>query len=148
MQHGGHCSCVWSVAFDPKNNDGSRFVSVDAEGRIILWKSTSSILPQYTKSAELSCNDGAELDPNYSVDWSSDGKFIAIGRGDDSIIIIAVENRNGKDSLEIVCVKRNAHTRDVHCVKWNPRIPSQLASVGGDGHLKIWQITDNNLFRT
>eukprot|EP00466_Bigelowiella_natans_P001116 jgi/Bigna1/136202/aug1.32_g10910 len=149
-QHGGHRSCVWSVVFEP-NNNGSRFVSVDAEGRVILWKSTSSVvLPQYSKSTELSCNAGTELDPNYSVDWSSDGRFIAIGRGDDSIVIIAVENsiKEGKDgdSLKIVCVKHNAHARDVHCVKWNPKIPTQLASVGGDGHLKIWQMSDNILF--
>jgi len=151
-QHGGHRSCVWSVVFEP-NNNGSRFVSVDAEGRVILWKSTSSVvLPQYSKSTELSCNAGTELDPNYSVDWSSDGRFIAIGRGDDSIVIIAVENsiKEGKDgdSLKIVCVKHNAHARDVHCVKWNPKIPTQLASVGGDGHLKIWQMSDNILCRT
>mmetsp|Transcript_19515 Transcript_19515/g.47658 ORF Transcript_19515/g.47658 Transcript_19515/m.47658 type:complete len:328 (+) Transcript_19515:109-1092(+) len=126
-----HNSTVWAVSFDPQGGD---LVSVDAEGTVVLWKTAGSNLTSWVLGGVFKLGGSkSETDPNYSIDWR-DG-ILAVGRGDDSIWTLDSQLADDRT----LAVARRAHDCDVHGVEWNPKVKNVLASIGGDGMVRIWK---------
>jgi WD40 repeat protein len=73
--------------------------------------------------------------PIVTVAWSPDGKYIASGSEDNTIIIWNPENGEFKQRLQ-------GHTKPVRSVVWT-KSSDQLVSCSEDGSVKIWHVNDN-----
>lgn len=105
------------IVFSP---DG-RYVAVAAcEGLLVLDSGTGNVVEKHVDVGACAS----------SVDWSGDGKLIAVGRGDGVIELYGWEN--GK--LEKLWRKRVGGTiYSRHLVRFNPTNPRLLAVGGGNG---------------
>eukprot|EP00215_Chloropicon_roscoffensis_P000483 CAMPEP_0198466996 /NCGR_PEP_ID=MMETSP1456-20131121/4373_1 /TAXON_ID=1461544 ORGANISM="Unidentified sp., Strain RCC1871" /NCGR_SAMPLE_ID=MMETSP1456 /ASSEMBLY_ACC=CAM_ASM_001119 /LENGTH=351 /DNA_ID=CAMNT_0044192977 /DNA_START=222 /DNA_END=1273 /DNA_ORIENTATION=+ len=138
----GHESTVWGLCCDA---EGSRVLSCDAEGMILLWR----VVRGDTEIAlELvSRNMVPTKAALYSVDWSPSG-LIATGMADNSISLLQAEKAEGspedpgasRQVLKLVKEIRGAHDGDVNCVRFNPKDPGVLASAGDDEVVKVWDV--------
>ncbi|KAG8828722.1 Cytosolic iron-sulfur protein assembly protein [Serendipita sp. 401] len=114
----GHTSTVWSLAFSPC---GSLLVSASDDRSLRIWK----------------------REPKMSI--VGPGQSVRIGAGTSSVT-------GGKWDIGLVIP--NAHDRSIYSVSWskslraskevessgNTRDRGWIASTGGDGHIKVWQI--------
>jgi WD40 repeat protein len=88
--------------------------------------------------------NGLHQFPIYSVSWNSDprvqcenilagtgiasGGLIATGGGDNTINILQIRaDSSGNPQLEHVQIVREAHEGDINCVRWGPRVASDMA---------------------
>jgi WD40 repeat protein len=81
--------------------------------------------------------EGRHDRPIYSVDWSSDNKYLATCAGDDTLLVQASDE--GSD-CKVLFKQSNAHAEDVNCIRFNPASPNMLASAGDDCLIKVWRI--------
>ena len=129
----GHEDTVWNLCCSPQ---GEKIVSCDNSGMILLWR----VIPEEDKNLKLdllSRNKCPNDAPIYSIDWSSDGRLIAIGSSDNSLTLLSLD---ADDKLQQVVVRKQAHEGDVNCVSWHPTKPHVLASGGDDEKVKVWSV--------
>lgn len=137
----GHTSTVWDLSFNPA---GDQLASCSDDCTLRIWECTHS-------HGEMRCVLGATCSGYhtrtiFSVDWSQSG-YIATGSADNSICIFSVRASSfeegvegmGQVSCRLECRKEQAHSFDVNCVRWHPKIPGLLASAGDDGAIRLWQ---------
>lgn len=76
---------------------------------------------------------------SYSVDWSKMlPKLIVSGGADNAIRVFQYDSES--NSVTSVCVVPGAHSADVNCVRWNPKVSGVLASCGDDGVVRLWTL--------
>jgi len=143
----GHESTVWNLAC---NQEGSKLLSCDDTGMILLWS-----IETCDSSVELKLVSRNKVPSDfsiYSIDWASSG-LIAIGSADNSISLLQLErseggaageeaDKRGNEILKLVKEVKQAHAGDVNCVRFNPKDPNLLASAGDDELVKLWRIND------
>jgi WD40 repeat protein len=113
---GGHSNTVWDIQFNPVENT-SEFITVSADGCMKIWSrktplkigsswflsggplsiqarprqplspTDSSWVCTCSTQVTMSLDASVPTPPIYSVDWSKDGKFIALACGDNTIRI-------------------------------------------------------------
>ena len=73
--------------------------------------------------------------------------LIATASGDDCIRVFKEDPSSDADEPTFMCVVTipHAHTQDVNCIQWHPKIPGLAASCSDDGDIKIWQCKDENV---
>lgn len=122
-----HDLTVTSITFSP---DGL-LVLAGAEGEIILW--------EHSECTIRSQNDQHPSTNVNSVDVSPDANYIVTAHDDGSLRVWNAANLTMLDHII------NAHVGKVSGVAFNPNIAPdsdivEFASVGIDGHLRIWHI--------
>ena len=117
---------VWQE-FLPGNQEG-----IITEGNEPTWKCVSTLSGYHERAV-------------YSVDWSHVTGWIASAAGDDSIRVFkeSISGCSAATNFELAVTKDCAHTQDVNCVAWNPKIEGLLASCSDDGLVKLWQISED-----
>ena len=73
--------------------------------------------------------------------------LIATASGDDGIRVFKEDASPDADEPTFLCAVTipHAHTQDVNCIRWHPKIPGLAASCSDDGDIKIWQYKDENV---
>ncbi|KAK9821017.1 hypothetical protein WJX74_001428 [Apatococcus lobatus] len=139
----GHESTVWAVAF---NTSGSQMVSCSADTTLRVWNCTSNVDgdPNWKLATTIT---GYHTRPVYSVDWSHQN-VIVTGSGDNAIRCFVQPQQAPSEvpgislgpggAFQLLGCKEQAHDADVNCVQWRPHHPSELASCGDDGIIKLW----------
>ena len=156
---GGHTSTVWSLAFQ---SSGHHMASCGDDSTVRVWKCSSSngsFKPPWKLACAIS---GYHSSTVYDCHWGTraDGTdLIATGDGSNNIRIFSPLNETGGDQsmssdgrgeenegtrelnhwYQVAAVDQ-AHSQDVNCVRWNPKVTSLLASCGDDGLVKIWRL--------
>lgn len=77
----------------------------------------------------------------HSVSYSNDGKLLASGSGDTSVIVWNTETK--KPIFQI-----NDHQRTVYAVAFSKLQKNMLATSSSDGHLILWDISNRKIIRT
>lgn len=140
-----HNSTVWKICFD---NSGARLVSCSDDKTVKIWQeyppgNQEGIVTTGIDSAWkcVSTLSGFHKRVIYDVDWSHLSGLIVTGCGDDAIRIFQEEEGSDKNqpSFSLKVVVDKAHSQDVNCVVWNPKIPDLLASCSDDGVIKVWK---------
>lgn len=119
-----HTDPIGSISALSFNPDGSFLVSAGFDRKIKFW----DVVSGYTEVRELTRQLPAEP---LSLDHSPDGKFIGVGVY--SLPLFEAKSANFLSFLE-------GHKRDVKSIAFSPD-SSNLASVGLDGTIRIWDIT-------
>jgi WD40 repeat protein len=88
-----------------------------------------------TKKEEYRGHNRFHVGPVVTVAWSPDGKYIASGSEDNTIIIWNPENGKFMQKLQ-------GHTKPVRSIVWT-KSSDQLVSCSEDGSVKIWHVNDN-----
>jgi WD40 repeat protein/energy-coupling factor transporter ATP-binding protein EcfA2 len=123
---------VKAVSFSP---DGKSLASAGWDGIIKIWDLNGILIK--SKSLETSCrkSQGSTIGEKKltSISFSSDGKTIAVGSLDNSIVLWNLKNN---------CTKElNTHTARVMNVSFSSNNnKNYLASASRDGTVKIWNI--------
>ena len=152
--HVGHSSTVWSLSFQ---SSGHHMASCGDDSTLRIWRCSNDSSSSHSSKPpwKLSCAiSGYHTSSIYTCDWSPNADIVATGDGGNSIRIfspmrdqdhpMASEgNGDGGVANELshwgqVAVVQQAHSQDVNCVKFNPKVGSLLASCGDDGVVKIW----------
>jgi WD40 repeat protein/energy-coupling factor transporter ATP-binding protein EcfA2 len=116
----GHRGGVWSVAFDPQDDD--RLASVGDDGDVYLWNLQGQVVKKWRSGA------GKELS---SIKFSPNGQLVAAA-GKDSIV--RLWNMQGQQLAEM-----KGHQGRV----WNLAFSSDgqtIASGAGDGTVRVWNL--------
>jgi cytosolic iron-sulfur protein assembly protein CIAO1 len=151
-----HSSTIWSIAVAPS---GNRIITASADRSIGVCKAFSSA----EMKAEQDSSQETDQDPRRRVKpaWKCVGKLpeahndtiyyvdcalarIGHGRivscGADNTIQIyceAMESSPNRPIFHRDC-SQQVNGSDLHCVKWHPWKGELLASVGDDGHVRLW----------
>mmetsp|Transcript_8728 Transcript_8728/g.14133 ORF Transcript_8728/g.14133 Transcript_8728/m.14133 type:complete len:336 (+) Transcript_8728:335-1342(+) len=122
----GHSNTVWGLAIEP---NGARVASCSQDCTVRIWEKEGD------KWKTCKVLEGRHDRTIFSIDWSSDDKWLATAGGDDTIIIQDVEKDFG-----VVTTLKHAHDSDVNCVRFNPKQPKLFASCSDDSLVKIWKM--------
>lgn len=141
-----HHSTVWMSCFDMT---GNRLASCSDDKTVRIWQcylpgnelgvATDGKNPTWKCVCTLT---GYHSRTVYAVDWSHLTGDIVTGCGDDSIRIFREEpdcDQNQPSFTQVVFINQ-AHSQDVNCVSWNPKVPGLIASCSDDGLVKLWHI--------
>ncbi|MFL5340400.1 MAG: protein kinase domain-containing protein, partial [Gemmataceae bacterium] len=136
---GSHSRGVQAVVF---SRDGQLLASAGQEGKVYLWDATrlgeiSDAKPQEPMYAFPAHIPGACL----NVAFSPDGKRIAIGAKENTVVIWDVESRQ-----ELITL-RGQHTGDVYTVAFSPD-GRWVASAGEDSTVKVWDSHTGKIIRS
>ncbi|ODN02690.1 putative cytosolic iron-sulfur protein assembly protein Ciao1 [Orchesella cincta] len=135
----GHDSTVWGIDFD---STGDRLVSCSDDQTLKIWKKADAGGDQSWSCVATIA--GHHTRAIYDVAWNKKNGLIATACGDDHIRIfreVPATNELEKNNFELLFALR-AHSADVNCVKWHPRLENILASTGDDGCVKVWKWDD------
>jgi len=131
----GHESTVWGIDFD---STGNRLASCSDDKTIKIWEKQDGKQDVWKCASTIGgCHDR----PIYDISWNKSNGLIATGCGDDYIRIFKesqCSNETEKNLFELCCTSKG-HEGDVNRIKWNPKVPDLLASIGDDGIVKLWQ---------
>ncbi len=131
----GHTDTVYSVAFSP---DGKTLASGSEDSTIILWDTTTG---EHIKTLARPTGPfvgpaetlAGHTDTVYSVAFSPDGKTLASGSADNTIILWDATTRQYKETLI-------GHKRAVYSIAFSPD-GKTLASGSWDKTIKLWDTT-------
>lgn len=132
----GHTGIVWQVAWLTSN----LLLSASEDGTARMWGPSSSSL----LSSSWNCLQQVSISsrPCYSLcskfDFQGRRLVIAVGTGENSIVLFSVSMENPKFELHPMGIISSAHTRDVNSVAWVT--PGTLLSASDDALVKLWQI--------
>lgn len=73
--------------------------------------------------------------------------LIATASGDNSIRVFREEEAEQMDappSFSLVAANTEAHSQDVNCISFNPKVAGLLASCSDDGTIKLWHIKEQS----
>lgn len=73
--------------------------------------------------------------------------LIAAASGDNSIRIFRekeAEQMDAPPSFSLVAANTQAHSQDVNCISFNPKVAGLLASCSDDGTIKLWHIKEQS----
>jgi WD40 repeat protein len=123
----GPTTYIWSVAFKA---DSSQWIAGSFEKNIRLFDYTTgklSLLQGHSKSA-------------LSVAYSPDGKLMASGSLDETILVWNTSNYKPVDTLK-------GHGGNIFCVTFSPD-GKYLASASNDNTVRLWEVSSGKLLRT
>jgi len=123
----GHESAILSVAV---SDDGKLIVSGGAVGD----RTVRGFTPEGDKSQWIYTARSAVC----AVAIRKGGKNVAVGLADGSLVMLGIAGTRPKDIMQ------SAHVAGVSCLAFSPD-GNRLASVGGDGILRVWTVGDNGL---
>ena len=131
----GHTDTVYSVAFSP---DGKTLASGSEDNTVILWDTTTG---EHIKTLARSTGPfvgptdplAGHTDTVYSVAFSPDGKTLASGSADNTIILWDATTGQYKETLI-------GHKRTVYSIAFSPD-GKTLASGSWDRTIKLWDTT-------
>jgi len=141
-----HESTVWSLCFD---KSGTRLATCSDDKTVKIWKEYQPGNPEGIKTEgsdstwKCVCTlSGYHVRTVYGIDWCHLTGDIATACGDDTIRIFreSVPSEPNNPTFDMVASIPKAHTQDVNCVAWNPKIPGLLASCSDDCSIKLWKI--------
>jgi len=133
----GHTSTVWGLTFSPT---GDMMATCSDDCTIIIWEK------QQGKFVRAGIIEGVHERTIYYLDWAPaihGSGLIASGAGDDCIRIFRQDVVQGQaaPTFQMISCQAAAHSSDINCVKWNPKIPGLLASAGDDECARIWRVS-------
>ncbi len=124
------------VAFSPTE---SRFVTVGAAKHGVIWSAERGLISSSKKMKNRDKLKIKERAPSWSVTYSPDGKFIAVGGTTGTVSIFKAKNGKRVDSIE-------AHNAPVTDVSFSAD-GSQLASSSHDGTVHHWDLSSGKTQR-
>ncbi|TMW62633.1 hypothetical protein Poli38472_005251 [Pythium oligandrum] len=140
----GHSSTVWGLAMDPQ---GLRFASLSDDKNVVVWERNTASGDVHADGSRMEWKQVATLSGYhertiFSADWSCQGNFLVTGAGDDAIRVF----QDAAGAFELVHNQPKAHTSDINCVRWCPRLEQDqksllLASAGDDTFIRVWSFT-------
>lgn len=114
-----------AIAISP---DGA-YMAVALESGAVYF---ADLAKNWAQAATISSKHGSAL----SVDWSPDGKLLAVGYSDNSAVVYDATTRHEKYILK--------HKGPVSSVSWSQNTSTPiLASGAGDGSVNIWNLGSN-----
>lgn len=143
-----HQSTVWRVDFD---KTGTRLASCSDDKTVKVWQeyrpgnpegiATEGSDPTWKCVCTLS---GYHLRTVYDVQWSALTGHLATACGDDCIRVFEEEqsSERNQSSFSLLASVPKAHSQDINCVAWNPKVPGLLASCSDDAEVKLWKLND------
>lgn len=71
---------------------------------------------------------------------------LATACGDDAVRVFKEEDSSDPEQpvFALAVQVTKAHSQDVNCVTWNPKVAGLLASCGDDGEIAIWQLHEEH----
>eukprot|EP01135_Chromosphaera_perkinsii_P002285 Nk52_evm71s221 gene=Nk52_evmTU71s221 len=137
----GHQSTVWAADF---NHDGSRLASCSEDRTVKIWQAYLPGNPEGFENGEDPCYkcvftlSGHSSRPFYSLSWSKLNDCVAVGTGENSIVVFGSEKEGNEESFGLVCKVDKAHNLDINCVQWSPSESNVLVSCSDDESIKFW----------
>ncbi|XP_046331442.2 probable cytosolic iron-sulfur protein assembly protein CIAO1 [Haliotis rufescens] len=143
-----HGSTVWDIAF---NKSGTRLASCSDDMSVKVWQeylpgnkegvATTGRDPTWKCVCTLS---GYHTRCVYSIDWSHLTGHIATAAGDDAVRVFVEDagSDQNQPNFSLLTTVQAAHSQDVNCVAWNPKVAGLLASCSDDGFVKLWRLTE------
>lgn len=110
-------------ALDLKGDSDVLAVGSEYDPLLLVDLDSQQILADIYLSAEIT----------FTLNWSSDGAWLAVGGTENMIRIINAATTQVEYVLE-------GHEDDVYQVEWSPN-ENLLASIGGDHRLRIWELS-------
>ncbi|XP_065558448.1 probable cytosolic iron-sulfur protein assembly protein CIAO1 homolog isoform X3 [Artemia franciscana] len=142
-----HESSIWGLDFSP---DGKNIVTCSEDKSIKIWREylpgNKQNIPTKDGNPVWKCVctiQGFTDRPIYDVAWSKLTNCIATAGGDNLIRILKEGDKSDEDSPsfeQVTSIK--AHTEDVNCVTWSPKVPGFLASCSDDLTVKLWNFVE------
>lgn len=144
----GHESTVWSICFD---KTGGRLASASDDKTVKIWKEyppgnpegipTEDNEPAWKCVCTLS---GHHTRTVYDISWCPNTGLIATACGDDAIRIFKEDDNCDPNAptFSLIITVEKAHSQDVNCVAWNPKVPGLLASCSDDAEIKLWKVVE------
>ena len=130
----GHAAKVYGIAWSP---DGKLIASCSRDRTVRLFD-ISKWDPKGHPDASLCCGvlKGHQL-PVFCVAWSTDGKLLASGSGDQTVRIWP--STPNPDTKQYEClVTLRGHTGAVYALDWSTGI--RLASGSDDATVRVWEV--------
>ncbi|XP_052803579.1 probable cytosolic iron-sulfur protein assembly protein CIAO1 homolog [Mya arenaria] len=146
-----HESTVWKVCFDA---EGHRLASVSDDKTVKIWQEympgNQEGVPTVGKDGTWKCVctlSGYHDRTIFDVDWSHLTGRLVTGGGDDCIRVFREEEGSDKNqpSYNLSASVRKAHSQDINCVAWNPKVENFLASCSDDGTVKLWNYNEQDI---
>jgi WD40 repeat protein len=127
---------IWALVF---SRDGKHFASASGDGEVRLWDATrpeEKQVPRHTLPARVP-------GPSVNVDFSPDGRQLATGGAENTVIIWDVET--GVERLTLW----GKHSGEVYAVAFSPNEDSRLiATAGEDSAVKVWDSDTGKLIHS